>query len=116
MTTTLISPVTEAGRSPRSRRRRLRAETDAAIERAQEAFAGWRAVAPGERARLLRAFAAVVDAHIEELARLEVAQRRAHHRQRALGGRQRPRLPELLQRRAGAALRPADPGAPAAST
>jgi acyl-CoA reductase-like NAD-dependent aldehyde dehydrogenase len=47
-------------------------ETDAAIERAQEAFAGWRAVAPGERARLLRAFAAVVDDHIEELARLEV--------------------------------------------
>ena len=32
----------------------------------------WRAVAPGERARLLRAFAAVVDAHVEELARLEV--------------------------------------------
>ena len=47
-------------------------ETDAAIERAQEAFAGWRAVAPGERARLLRSFAAVVDAHVEELARLEV--------------------------------------------
>ena len=47
-------------------------ETDAAIERAQEAFASWRDVAPGERARLLRAFAAVVDAHIEELAQLEV--------------------------------------------
>ncbi|MDQ6642404.1 MAG: aldehyde dehydrogenase family protein [Actinomycetota bacterium] len=48
-------------------------ETDAAIERAQEAFAGWRDVAPGERARLLRAFAAVVDDHVEELAQLEVA-------------------------------------------
>ncbi|GAA2118809.1 aldehyde dehydrogenase family protein [Nocardioides bigeumensis] len=48
------------------------AETDAAIERAQEAFPAWRDVAPGERARLLRAFAAVVDAHNEELARLEV--------------------------------------------
>jgi acyl-CoA reductase-like NAD-dependent aldehyde dehydrogenase len=47
-------------------------ETDAAIERAQEAFRGWRAVAPGERARLLRSFAAVVDDHLEELARLEV--------------------------------------------
>jgi acyl-CoA reductase-like NAD-dependent aldehyde dehydrogenase len=47
-------------------------ETDAAIERAQDAFAAWRDVAPGERARLLRAFAAVVDAHNEELARLEV--------------------------------------------
>ncbi len=48
------------------------AETDAAIERAQEAFPAWRDVAPGERARLLRAVAAVVDAHNEELARLEV--------------------------------------------
>ncbi|KHK99111.1 aldehyde dehydrogenase [Microbacterium mangrovi] len=48
------------------------AETDAAIERAHRAFPAWRAVAPGERARLLRAFAAVVDAHNEELARLEV--------------------------------------------
>ncbi len=47
-------------------------QTDAAIERAQEAFLTWRDVAPGERARLLRAFAAVVDAHVEELAQLEV--------------------------------------------
>ncbi len=47
--------------------------TDAAIERAQRAFDGWRTVAPGERARLLRRFAAVVDDHIEELAQLEVA-------------------------------------------
>ena len=48
------------------------AETDAAIAKAHAAFASWRLVAPGERARLLRSFAAVVDAHIEELARLEV--------------------------------------------
>ncbi len=48
------------------------ATTDAAIERAHDAFAAWRAVAPGERARLLRAFAAVVDAHVDELAALEV--------------------------------------------
>jgi acyl-CoA reductase-like NAD-dependent aldehyde dehydrogenase len=47
-------------------------ESDALIERAQEAFPAWRDVAPGERARLLRAFAAVVDAHIDELADLEV--------------------------------------------
>ena len=33
------------------------AATDAAIERAHEAFGGWRAVAPGDRARLLRRFA-----------------------------------------------------------
>ncbi|MFC7527089.1 aldehyde dehydrogenase family protein [Actinoplanes sp. GCM10030250] len=46
--------------------------TDAAIERAQQAFARWREVAPGDRARLLRRFAAVVDEHIEELAQLEV--------------------------------------------
>jgi acyl-CoA reductase-like NAD-dependent aldehyde dehydrogenase len=48
------------------------AATDAAIERARQAFAGWRAVAPGDRARLLRRFATVVDEHIEELAGLEV--------------------------------------------
>ncbi len=47
--------------------------TDAAIERAQEAFTSWRAVAPGERARLLRAFAATVEENLEELARTEVA-------------------------------------------
>ena len=47
-------------------------EADAAIERAHEAFVTWRAVAPGERATLLRRFAAVVDEHIEELAELEV--------------------------------------------
>jgi len=47
-------------------------ETDALIERAQDAFPAWRDVAPGERATLLRRFAAVVDAHIDELADLEV--------------------------------------------
>ncbi|MCR6030960.1 aldehyde dehydrogenase family protein [Nocardioides sp. zg-579] len=47
-------------------------ETDAAIARAHEAFASWRAVAPGERAALLRRYAAVVDAHVEELAEIEV--------------------------------------------
>ncbi|MFL6174144.1 MAG: aldehyde dehydrogenase family protein [Marmoricola sp.] len=48
-------------------------ETDAAIARAAEAFPAWRDVAPGERARMLRSFAAVVDDHLEELAQLEVA-------------------------------------------
>ncbi|CAA9349571.1 MAG: Aldehyde dehydrogenase in hypothetical Actinobacterial gene cluster [uncultured Nocardioidaceae bacterium] len=47
-------------------------ETDRVIERAQDAFPAWRDLAPGERAGLLRRFAAVVDAHIEELAELEV--------------------------------------------
>jgi acyl-CoA reductase-like NAD-dependent aldehyde dehydrogenase len=49
------------------------AETDDAIERAAAAFEAWRVVAPGDRARLLRRFAGVVDAHVEELAGLEVA-------------------------------------------
>src|SRR3954469_9863025 len=48
------------------------AETDALIERAHAAFPAWKAVAPGERARLLRRFATVVDDHVEELAELEV--------------------------------------------
>jgi acyl-CoA reductase-like NAD-dependent aldehyde dehydrogenase len=47
-------------------------ETDAAIERAQRAFLSWRQVAPGDRARLLRRFAAAVDTHVDELADLEV--------------------------------------------
>jgi acyl-CoA reductase-like NAD-dependent aldehyde dehydrogenase len=48
-------------------------ETDAAIERAVLAQVAWRAVAPADRAGLLRSFASEVDAHIEELAGLEVA-------------------------------------------
>jgi acyl-CoA reductase-like NAD-dependent aldehyde dehydrogenase len=49
-----------------------RDETDAAIARSRAAFAGWRAVAPGDRARLLRRFAEAVDADREHLARIEV--------------------------------------------
>jgi acyl-CoA reductase-like NAD-dependent aldehyde dehydrogenase len=48
-------------------------ETDAVIAEAHRAFTTWGQVAPGDRARLLRRFAAVVDAHLEELAQLEVA-------------------------------------------
>ncbi|AKU18980.1 aldehyde dehydrogenase [Luteipulveratus mongoliensis] len=47
-------------------------QTDAAVERAAAAGPGWRAMAPADRARLLRAFADQVDAHRDELARLEV--------------------------------------------
>ncbi|MEU7524542.1 aldehyde dehydrogenase family protein [Saccharothrix sp. NPDC042600] len=47
-------------------------EADAAIERARAAFPAWKAVAPGDRARLLRRFADKVDGAIEELAALEV--------------------------------------------
>ncbi len=49
------------------------AEVDRTVERAARAFPAWRAVAPGERARLLRRFAQVVEDHAEELARLEIA-------------------------------------------
>ena len=70
MTTTLINPST--GAALREVPSTSVEEADAAIERAQDAFTSWRAIAPGERARLLRSFAAVVDAHVEELARLEV--------------------------------------------
>jgi acyl-CoA reductase-like NAD-dependent aldehyde dehydrogenase len=48
------------------------AEADAAIERAHAAYPAWKAMPPGERATVLRRFAAVVDAHLDELAELEV--------------------------------------------
>ncbi|MBD0712264.1 MULTISPECIES: aldehyde dehydrogenase family protein [unclassified Streptomyces] len=50
------------------------AEVDAAVTRAAAAQRGWAAAAPADRARLLRRFASVVDRHVEELARLEVAE------------------------------------------
>jgi acyl-CoA reductase-like NAD-dependent aldehyde dehydrogenase len=46
-------------------------ETDVAVARAKEAFPAWRAVAPGDRARLLRRLATLVEDNSEELARLE---------------------------------------------
>ncbi|MGH3876776.1 MAG: aldehyde dehydrogenase family protein [Actinophytocola sp.] len=49
------------------------ADTDAAIERAHRALPAWRAVAPGDRARLLRRFADAVDSDVDNLAALEVA-------------------------------------------
>lgn len=48
-------------------------ETDEAIARAHAAWPAWRAVAPGDRANLLRRFSDVVRDHVEELAQLEVA-------------------------------------------
>jgi acyl-CoA reductase-like NAD-dependent aldehyde dehydrogenase len=49
------------------------ARTDVAIARAAAAYPAWRAVAPADRGRLLRRFAEAVDADLENLARLEVA-------------------------------------------
>lgn len=48
------------------------ADVDSAVVRAAKAQSGWAALAPGERARLLRRFAVAVDEHLEELAQLEV--------------------------------------------
>ncbi|MFJ1556535.1 aldehyde dehydrogenase family protein [Streptomyces mirabilis] len=48
------------------------ADVDAAVVRAARAQAKWAALPPADRARLLRRFAAAVDGHLEELARLEV--------------------------------------------
>jgi acyl-CoA reductase-like NAD-dependent aldehyde dehydrogenase len=48
-------------------------DADEAISRAAAVFPSWRAVAPADRARLLRRFASLVDGAIEELAGLEVA-------------------------------------------
>ncbi|MBV0895175.1 aldehyde dehydrogenase [Microbacterium sp. NC79] len=47
-------------------------ETDDAIARAAAAYPQWKALAPADRAQLLRDFAAAVDAHTDELAALEV--------------------------------------------
>jgi len=49
------------------------AAVDDAVARARVAQKAWAASAPAERAAALRSFAAVVDAHIGELAALEVA-------------------------------------------
>jgi acyl-CoA reductase-like NAD-dependent aldehyde dehydrogenase len=46
-------------------------ETDAAVARAKAAFAAWRAVAPADRARLLRRLATLVEERHEELSRIE---------------------------------------------
>jgi acyl-CoA reductase-like NAD-dependent aldehyde dehydrogenase len=48
------------------------ADADAAVERAAAAFESWRAVAPADRARLLRRLAERLDADRERLARLEM--------------------------------------------
>jgi acyl-CoA reductase-like NAD-dependent aldehyde dehydrogenase len=47
-------------------------EVDAQVERARRAFAGWRRVSPGDRARALIALADVIDAHRTELTELEM--------------------------------------------
>jgi betaine-aldehyde dehydrogenase len=46
-------------------------ETDRAVAAAKAAFPAWRAVAPSDRARLLRRLATLVEEHLDELALLE---------------------------------------------
>jgi betaine-aldehyde dehydrogenase len=67
---TLIDPSTGApfGEVPRA----TLADVDAAVARAVTAQRTWAALAPAARADGLRAFARVVEAHVEELAALEV--------------------------------------------
>lgn len=48
-------------------------QADEAIARASEALPAWRAVAPGDRAAILRRFSDIVREHVDELADLEVA-------------------------------------------
>jgi acyl-CoA reductase-like NAD-dependent aldehyde dehydrogenase len=70
-TTELINPATE--QVLRTVDLLDTADVDDAIARAKVAQKAWSAHAPAERAAALRSFAAVVDAHVSELAALEVA-------------------------------------------
>jgi acyl-CoA reductase-like NAD-dependent aldehyde dehydrogenase len=70
-TVTVINPATEE--AVKTLPLTSAEDTDAAIARAAAAFESWRRVTPADRARLLRRFAAAVDADIENLAQLEVA-------------------------------------------
>jgi len=70
-TFTVLNPATE---EPVAEVPQCSAEqADEAIERAAVAQPAWNAVSPGDRAMALRRFADVVDAHVDELADLEVA-------------------------------------------
>ena len=67
---TVIDPST--GRAFREIERATEADVDAAVARAVAAQRDWAARAPGARADALRAFARVVEDHVDELAQLEV--------------------------------------------
>ena len=69
-TTTVINPATE--QPVRTVELLDAAAVDDAVARATVAQKAWAALAPAERAAALRSFAGVVDAHIAELAALEV--------------------------------------------
>ncbi len=69
--TEVINPATEE--VLRTIERVDTARVDDAVARARVAQKRWAALAPADRAGALRAFAAVVDEHVDELAALEVA-------------------------------------------
>jgi betaine-aldehyde dehydrogenase len=69
MTLTVLNPATE---EPIAELEQAGIEeADAAVARARAAFPDWRAVAPGDRGRLLRRLATLVEEHREELAQIE---------------------------------------------
>ena len=70
-TSTLINPATEEVLHTVAQTQA--AEVDDAVARAADAQKRWARCAPAERAAALRAFAAAVDDHVDELAALEVA-------------------------------------------
>ena len=71
MTLTVVNPATEG---PIAELEQAGVEeTDAAVARAKSAFPAWRAVAPADRARLLRRLATLVEEQHEALSRLESA-------------------------------------------
>jgi len=69
VTLTILNPATEQ-RLAQLERAGVE-ETDAAVAAARAAFPAWSAVAPADRARLLRRLATLVEERHEELARLE---------------------------------------------
>jgi betaine-aldehyde dehydrogenase len=69
MTLTVLNPATE---EPIAELEQAGVEeADAAVARAKAAYPAWSAVAPADRARLLRRLATLVEEHSEELAQIE---------------------------------------------
>jgi acyl-CoA reductase-like NAD-dependent aldehyde dehydrogenase len=69
MTFTVVNPATE---EPIAEVEQAGVEeTDAAVAAAKEAFPSWRALAPHDRARLLRRLATLIEEHHEELSQIE---------------------------------------------
>ena len=84
-------------------------DADEAIARAKAAFPAWRDVAPGDRAKLLRRLARVIEGEVEELAQLEAATSASRSR-RARRGRERRRVFDYYAGAPEQDLRPDDPG------